>query len=54
MLQTQSEQEQLAQLSAQLAHSQAAWLQVAQLQSAQEQTAQESAQLPHRHMSHSS
>lgn len=54
VLQTQSAHEQLAQLSAQFAHSQAAWLQVAQVQFSQEQTAHESAQLPHSQVLHSS
>lgn len=50
----QSAQVQLAQLSVQLAHWQAAWLQVLQVQSAQLHTAQESVQLLHRQASHSS
>lgn len=54
VLQAQSAQVQLAQLSVQLAHSQVAWLHVLQVQSEQLHIAQESVQLPHWQVSHSS
>lgn len=54
MLQEQSAQLQLEQLSEQFAHSHLAWLQVLQLQSSHVQVAHESWQWLHRHLVHSS
>ncbi len=50
----QSEQVQLAHVSAQFPHWQLAWLHVVQVQSAQWQSAQESLQLAQAHVVHSS
>jgi hypothetical protein len=54
VVQEQSAQVQLLQLSEQCAQAQALWLQVGQVQSAQSQTAQESLQFAQEQTAHSS
>lgn len=54
VVQEQSAQVQLLQLSEQCAQEQALWLQVGQVQSVQSQTAQASLQFAHEHVAHSS